>query len=80
MNSKRSSRARGHLLMLLGLAVLGASGDAAARCDKYSNASHSTGDATLTANGIAVDRFIGPGKWAQATTQAAAARALAAQP
>ncbi|EPG2415866.1 fimbrial protein [Stenotrophomonas maltophilia] len=60
MNSKRSSRARGHLLMLLGLAVLGASGDAAARCDKYSNASHSTGDATLTANGIAVDRFIGP--------------------
>ncbi|HEL3193706.1 TPA: hypothetical protein UMF74_000311 [Stenotrophomonas maltophilia] len=56
MNSKRNSRARGHLLMLLGLAALGAAGNAAARCDKWSEGSHSTGDATLTANGVSVDR------------------------
>lgn len=60
MNSKRNSWARGHLLMLLGLAVLGASGDAAARCDKWSDASHSTDDAKLIANGMSIDRPVSP--------------------
>lgn len=60
MKTIKNRIARQAFVALCGVAAVTASGVAIARCDGWSDASHDVYDATITANGMAVERPVSP--------------------